>query len=70
MNVLFGQSYQLFGANSFALAGATNTGLDSGLDTTRSDYVARLSYQPNSTYTFTSRFLFDNERFSAQRTEL
>ena len=26
--------------------------LDSGLDTTRSDYVARLAYQPDRTYTF------------------
>ncbi len=33
VNVLFGQSYQLFGQNSFALGGTTNTGLDSGLDT-------------------------------------
>ena len=41
VNALFGQSYSLFGQNSFAQGGTTNTGLDSGLDTTRSDYVAR-----------------------------
>src|SRR6185312_13024765 len=70
VNALFGQSYQLFGANSFAQATPTNTGLDSGLDTTRSDYVARLSYQPNSIYTFTSRFRFDNDTFAVQRLEL
>ena len=52
---------QLFGHNSFAWPTRTNTGLDSGLDTTRSDYVARVSYQPNSTYKFTSRFRFDND---------
>ena len=34
VNALFGQSYQLFGQNSFAQGGTTNTGLDSGLDTT------------------------------------
>ncbi len=34
VNFLFGQSYQLFGQNSFALGGLTNTGLQSGLDTT------------------------------------
>ncbi len=34
VNALFGQSYSLFGQNSFALASATNTGLNSGLDTT------------------------------------
>ena len=41
VNALFGQSYQLFGANSFAVGDTTNTGLGSGLDTNRSDYVAR-----------------------------
>src|SRR5689334_14149309 len=35
INALFGQSYNLFGQNSFALGGTTNTGLDSGLDTTK-----------------------------------
>jgi len=70
VNALFGQSYSLFGLNSFANGGTTNTGLDSGLDTTRSDYVARVSYQPNNIYMFTSRFRFDNDTFSAQRIEL
>ncbi|MEP7029904.1 MAG: LPS-assembly protein LptD [Pseudolabrys sp.] len=69
-NVLFGQSYQLFGQNSFAQATSTNTGLDSGLDKTRSDYVARASYQPNSTYKFSSRFRFDSDSFAVMRTEL
>lgn len=70
VNALFGQSYSLFGQNSFAIGGLTNTGIDSGLDTTRSDYVGRVSYQPNKIYTFTSRFRFDHNNFSAQRTEL
>ena len=70
VNFLFGQSYQLFGQNSFALGGTTNTGLDSGLDTARSDYVARASYQPNSTLTFTSRFRVAETDFTLQRTEL
>ena len=70
VNLLFGQSYQLFGQNSFALGGLTNTGLDSGLETARSDYVARASYQPNSTFMFTSRFRFDQADFTLQRFEL
>jgi LPS-assembly protein len=69
-NFLFGQSYQLYGQNSFALGGTTNTGLESGLDTARSDYVARATYQPNSTLTFTSRFRFSESDFTLQRTEL
>lgn len=68
--MLFGQSYSLFGQNSFAVQDATNTGLDSGLDTRASDYVARLSYQPNSTYKFTSRFRFGEDNFTVQRMEL
>jgi LPS-assembly protein len=70
VNALFGQSYSLFGSNSFAQADVSNTGLNSGLDTRQSDYVARLSFQPNKTYTFTSRFRFDHDTFSVQRTEL
>jgi LPS-assembly protein len=70
VNVMFGQSYQLFGQNSFALGGTTNTGLESGLDTSRSDYVARASYQPNATFMFTSRFRFDESNFNVRRTEL
>jgi LPS-assembly protein len=70
VNALFGQSYSLFGQNSFALGGTTNTGLNSGLDTTNSDYVARLSYQPNNIYMFTSRFRFNNDTFIPQRVEL
>jgi LPS-assembly protein len=69
VNVLFGQSYHLFGLNSFAVGGPTNTGIQSGLDTSRSDYVARVAYQPNSTFTLTSRFRFDEADFSLQRSE-
>ncbi len=50
INVLFGQSYQLFGLNSYTVGGLTNTGLESGLDKAASDYVGRISYQPNKTY--------------------
>jgi LPS-assembly protein len=69
-NVLFGQSYQLFGVNSFAAQDATNTGLDSGLDTKRSDYVARVAYQPDRLMTFTTRYRFDQDSFEMKRFEL
>jgi LPS-assembly protein len=73
INVLFGQSYQLFGMNSFAVADVTNTGVDSGLQNTRSDYVARVNYSPNRTYTFSVRSRMDEgtlniNRFEAQGT--
>jgi LPS-assembly protein len=69
VNVLFGQSYQLFGMNSFAVADLTNTGVDSGLATTRSDYVARVNYSPNRTYTFSTRARFDEATLNISRFE-
>jgi LPS-assembly protein len=69
VNALFGQSYQLFGQNSFAVADNTNTGLNSGLQTAASDYVARLSYAPDKTFMYTSRFRFDQNNFTVQRAE-
>jgi LPS-assembly protein len=70
VNALFGQSYQLFGTNSFAVGDTTNTGLNSGLDTNRSDYVARVLYQPDQTYTFTTRYRFDQATFELRRFEV
>jgi LPS-assembly protein len=71
VTAMFGQSYQLFGLNSFAVADMTNTGLDSGLQTPVSDYVASLSYSPNRTYTFSTRARISEatgevERFEAE----
>jgi LPS-assembly protein len=59
-NVLFGQSYQLYGLNSYSAADLTNTGLESGLDKTFSDYVGRIMYQPNSVFSFTARGRFSS----------
>ncbi len=69
VNVLFGQSYQLFGLNSYAVADATNTGLNSGLETARSDYVARINYSPNRTYTFSVRSRMDEATQNINRFE-
>ncbi len=70
INALFGQSYHLFGTNSFAIGDATNTGLDSGLDSRRSDYVARLSYQPDRIYSLSTRYRFDEDTFALRRFEI
>jgi LPS-assembly protein len=69
VNMLFGQSYQLFGLNSFAVQDVTNTGVDSGLQNTRSDYVARLNYSPNRTYTFSVRTRVDEATLNVNRFE-
>ncbi|WP_371926809.1 LPS-assembly protein LptD [Bradyrhizobium sp. WD16] len=70
VNVLFGQSYQLFGLNSYAVQDLTNTGLDSGLDKRVSDYVGRVTYQPNRTYTFSASTRLDSDTLAIQRLEL
>ncbi|WLB21064.1 LPS-assembly protein LptD [Bradyrhizobium japonicum] len=67
--VLFGQSYQLFGMNSYAVRDSINTGLDSGLDKPRSDYVASIDYSPNRTYTFSVRSRMDEQTWNVQRFE-
>jgi LPS-assembly protein len=69
-DALFGQSYQLFGTNSFAVSDPTNTGLNSGLDTDQSDFVARAAYQPNRMFAFISRFRFDHNDMNLRRLEL
>jgi len=70
LNALFGQSYQLYGLNSYSVGDITNTGLDSGLGTNISDYVGRVSYQPNSTYMILARARFDEQTFAMERFEL
>ena len=55
INFLFGQSYQLFGLNSFAVADVTNTGVNSGLQRPQSDYVTSVNYSPNSIFSFSTR---------------
>ncbi len=69
LNVLFGQSYQLFGQNSFAVPDITNTGLESGLDKPISDYVGSVNYQPNQVYSFTASGRFDQATFTPERLE-
>ncbi len=70
LNMLFGESYQLWGLNSFTVADATNAGLGSGLDKTASDYVGRVAFQPNGIYTFSTRFRFDHDTWAMQRLEV
>ncbi len=69
VKAVFGQSYQLFGLNSFAVQDVTNTGIDSGLQRQLSDYVASVDYSPNRTYTFSVRSRFDEQTWNVQRFE-
>ncbi len=68
-NVLFGQSYQLAGRNSFRQGDLANVGLDSGLDSRASDYVGRFQISPNRNFAFVTRARLDQEDFSLNRFE-
>jgi LPS-assembly protein len=70
VNALFGESYQLAGPNSFAKGDLINTGLDSGLDTKRSDFVGRVQFQPFGWFGTTVRGRFDEKDFAPNRLEI
>jgi LPS-assembly protein len=74
VNLLAGQSFHLAGRNSFAANGANtdllNTGLNSGLDKQRSDYVGRFAISPAKNMTFVARGRFDEESLKLKRLEL
>jgi LPS-assembly protein len=75
LNALVGQSYHLSGRNSFAADAVrgtdlVNTGLNSGLDKSRSDYVARFAFSPNKQTSLIARGRFDSESLKLQRLEL
>ncbi len=74
INALFGQSYHIAGRNSFEqYAGSqdlANTGSDSGLDKSRSDYVGRVILAPNSTFSIAAHARFDSDNFQPKRIDL
>ena len=68
-NLLFGQSINVAGANSFATGDIANTGLDSGLENDRSDFVARAHFAPNEAIAFTTRARLNEADLSMKRFE-
>jgi len=68
-NVLFGQSYQVAGRNSFRQGDLANVGLDSGLESRASDYVGRFQLNPNNNFSFVTRGRFDQNDFALNRLE-
>jgi LPS-assembly protein len=76
-NALLGQSYHLFGRNSFAFSGTvdpltgmqTGLGLQSGLEDTVSDYVARFALQTSKNLMFVNRYRLDKDNFAVRRFE-
>lgn len=67
---LAGQSFQLAGRNSFASPDFVNVGAESGLQNSRSDYVAMLGISDNEGFSLAGRGRFDRKDFSLQRGEI
>ena len=68
-NVLFGESIQLAGVDSFRRGDLANVGFDSGLESRRSDFVGRFQLSPNQNISLISRARFDHNDFSVNRFE-
>ena len=67
-NVVAGQSIQVAGQNSYTLVDVANTGLNSGLDRTLSNFVAGETLQPFSTpISVTSKQQFDSATLQLDR---
>jgi LPS-assembly protein len=60
----------LAGRNSFEKPDFANTGLNSGLESARSDYVGRFHVAPNSNLSFTARGRWDDKNTDLKRIEL
>ena len=67
-NLLFGQSYQLAGRNSYLLPDLADVGRESGLDRDRRISLGA-PFAPNSTFSVMSRARFDQRTFALQRVE-
>lgn len=70
INILGGQSFQLSGRNSYAAANAANVGVNTGLETRRSDYVGRISLDPIPGYSFITKARFDQNNFALRRLDV
>ncbi|TFF25710.1 LPS-assembly protein LptD [Jiella endophytica] len=70
IDAVVGQSYQLAGVNSYAQRDLSLVGYDSGLETTRSDYVGSVSFGMPTGVTVGTQGRFDEEDFSLRRADL
>jgi len=64
---IFGQSYQLAGRNSFATDDLAGVGSDSGLETTRSDYVTMFGLTTPQGISLSQSYRFDEKDFGFKR---
>ncbi len=69
-NMLFGQSYQIAGRNSFQISDVANTGLNSGLERNQSDFIGRVAIKPSNSTNIIVRGRFDEQTFALKRGEV
>ncbi|MCA0401483.1 MAG: LPS-assembly protein LptD [Proteobacteria bacterium] len=69
-SLLFGQSVQVAGRNSFAQYDLANTGRNSGLESRRSDYIGAATFQPNVSSSITARARFDEKTMALRRLDI
>ena len=69
-DLMVGQSFQIAGRNSYAMADAANIGLGSGLDRQYSDIVTRASFAPNSMFNFVAKARLDPDSFKLRRFDI
>ncbi|MCP4183375.1 MAG: LPS-assembly protein LptD [Hyphomicrobiales bacterium] len=70
LDVVAGQSFHLAGQNSFAQRDLVNAGVESGLDTDRSDYVVSAQVNSVSGISFRTGARFDENSFDIRRTDI
>ncbi|WP_204251955.1 LPS-assembly protein LptD [Phyllobacterium zundukense] len=69
LNGIAGQSFQLGGLNSFATDDFVNAGAESGLESSRSDYVAMIGASRGA-FNLTTGGRFDKDSFEVRRAEV
>lgn len=70
VRTVLGQSYHLFGTNSFANPDVAATGLDSGLESDRSDYIGRFTIDTPNDLRLDAFVRLDEQDFAVNRTEI
>jgi LPS-assembly protein len=69
-HAIFGQSYHLAGRNPYASRDLVNVGADSGLQTSRSDYVGQVGIRTPRGFNFIAGARFDQADFAPRRADL
>lgn len=70
LDIVAGQSFHLGGKNSFAVRDVVNAGLESGLETDKSDYVASLNFDTGAGVSFNAAGRFDESNAKIRRGEI